>query len=91
MDQRSQFVVHRVATQSPPLFSRHPTKPDPFPKRWTEPTDSLNPTSVRRENSDYLYEESHFGCVRVLVWAIVFEGGLAIAVSAFWWLPHLIR
>ena len=46
--------------------------------------DSQNSAGLRPLGSDPTYYESHFGCARCLVWAVVFEAGLAIAVLLCW-------
>jgi hypothetical protein len=40
---------------------------------------------------NYASDYDHLGCFRVLVWAFLFEGALAIAIAARWWLPRLIH
>jgi hypothetical protein len=45
--------------------------------------DSQNSAGLPPLGADPTYYESHFGCARCLVWAIVFEAGLAIAVLLF--------
>jgi hypothetical protein len=50
--------------------------------------DTRNLAVVRREDMDYTSDESHLECIRGFVWALVFEGALAIAISACWWFPH---
>jgi hypothetical protein len=46
--------------------------------------DSQNSAGLRPLGSDPTYYESHFDCARCLVWAIVFEAGLAIAALLCW-------
>jgi hypothetical protein len=48
-----------------------------------------NSTGLRPVGSDPTYYESHFGRARCLVWAIVFEAGLVIAVLLCWQLRLL--
>jgi hypothetical protein len=91
MDQHLQLVVHSVATQPLPPPFRQSIKADTFPRSLSESIDSGNLAFVRREDTDYASDYSHFGCVRLLVWAFVFEGALVIAISAYWWRPRLIR
>lgn len=90
MHQRSQFVVHSFAPQPSTPF-RHSTKPDTLPQSLSEAIDSRNLAFVRREDIDNASDCNRFDCVRVLVWAALFEGALVIAISSFWWLPRLIR
>jgi hypothetical protein len=47
-------------------------------------SNAQNSTGLRSLGSDPTYDESHFGCARCLIWAIVFEAGLVIAVLLCW-------
>jgi hypothetical protein len=52
-------------------------------------TDSQTPPGFRPLASDTSYCEYHFGCARCLLWAIVFEARLVIAVLLCWQLRLL--
>ena len=84
MNQRPQLTVHRDLTQPAPPSFRHLTKPDTLPRSLSESVDSGNPSCVQREDMNYASNYDHFGGVRVLVWAFLFEGALVMAISARW-------
>jgi hypothetical protein len=54
-------------------------------------TNSQTPPDFRPLASDTSYCECHFGCARCLLWAIVFEAGLVIAVLLCWQLRLLLH
>lgn len=91
MNQRPQLTVHRDLTQPAPPSFRHLTKPDTLPRSLSESIDSRNLAFDRREDMNYAAHYDHFGCIRVLGWAFLFEGALVIAISACWWLPRLLH
>ena len=91
MNQRPQLTVHRDLTQPAPPSFRHLTKPDTLPRSLSESIDSRNSSCVQREDMNDASNYGHFACVRVLVWAFLFEGALVMAISARWWLPRLIH
>jgi hypothetical protein len=88
-----------MPTDDPERHHPYPTPSDsarvPSSAIATGRTPGLNaphPTGLQPLGSDQTYDESHFGCARCLVWAIVLEAGLVIAVLLCWQLrllPHL--
>jgi hypothetical protein len=53
--------------------------------------DHQKSTGVVPEDAKDIHHQSHFGSARVVVWALIFEGALVIAISVRWWLPDLVR
>ena len=54
-------------------------------------TDWQNANGFRPEDGDRVSPGRHFGGARCVVWAIIFELGLVIALLLCWWLPRFIR
>jgi hypothetical protein len=57
---------------------------------WEMYVDHQKLTGIVPEDADDVHYDGRFGCARVLVWALIFEGALVIAISICWWLPDLV-
>jgi hypothetical protein len=83
---RSSARFRRIMNQHPQLIvNRDPTQPAPPSFRHLTKPDTL-PRSLSES-----VDSRNQSCVRVLVWAFLFEGALVMTISARWWLPRLIH
>ena len=82
MDHQVRRMVHNIAMQAPPPLAWQPSRPDWSTLRCSEFVDSQRANGFRREAPDHTYSGSGLGCARCLVWAIVFEALLFIAICA---------
>ena len=69
------------------------TKLHPVVRELFGPVDDAFPQvcNVRSVDPDLLYNEDKLGCARGVVWALVFEAAVIVAIAIFWKLSFSMR